>query len=213
MTSAARRIRLMFFILGVLGLIERKGNTIIVKKIIVFYESCRKGDNSFFRSSQRGREPSRNGQEKTNSSAAAHAISAVQAFVARAAADRDMAAGVACRGVALHAAGSRVNGVQAVFSSGGGDSRRFGGFSGTIDRVAGGGGMGAVARGAIGAAVGGAMGAAAGFGDNPHIAQLGRRLIVGLGTVVIPVILPCIGYFRPVEHVYEISPAEIFVGE
>ena len=40
MTSAARRIRLMFFILGVLGLIERKGNTIIVKKIIVFYEPC-----------------------------------------------------------------------------------------------------------------------------------------------------------------------------
>ena len=40
--------------------------------------------------------------------AAAHAIPAVQAFVTGAAADGDMAAGVACRGIALHTTGSRV---------------------------------------------------------------------------------------------------------
>src|SRR5215475_13131027 len=63
-------------------------------------------------------------------SAAAHAIAAIEAFVAGAAADRDMTAGVASRGVALHAPGSRVDGIQPVIGSdcGGQWSRRPGGL-------------------------------------------------------------------------------------
>ena len=61
--------------------------------------------------------------------AASHAIAAIQAFVAGAAANGDMSAGVAGRGVALHAPGRRIDGIQTIFRPGDGCCRNFSSFS------------------------------------------------------------------------------------
>ena len=46
--------------------------------------------------------------------AATHAVAAVEAFVAGSAADGDVSAGITGRGVALHAPGGCVHGIQTV---------------------------------------------------------------------------------------------------
>jgi hypothetical protein len=148
MISAARRIRLMFFIFGFIGLIQRQigGKIILIVAIRITlipwkrYSDYRGKNNRFNKAAMRRRQfPEKTfpSQERTvperdkpgwrNAVRLArliyyltttHAVTAIQALIAGTAADGDMATGIAGRGIALHAAGGCVDGVQSVFRPG-----------------------------------------------------------------------------------------------
>ena len=63
------------------------------------------------------KDQTKNTPPEWSQSAAPHTIAAIQAFIAGAAADGDMTTGITGRGIALHASGGCVDGIQAVIGA------------------------------------------------------------------------------------------------